>query len=179
MFCQHFQKTSPQKHLGQFQSNFICSILTIWGSKICSNGLGHLITWPPCPYMVKILKQLLLQKHWADWLETWYVVSVDWVLSSVGDPVLALTHFCHGQIWSLSDIERGKGETLHFSKTMVICDMKVFQWPWPKVTRIECLSTFSNDLSPETTGLILIRFHMQHLGNKGSKVYSNSPGHMT
>ena len=37
-------------------------------------------TWPPCPYMVKTLKHLLLQNHWADWLETWYVVSVDWVL---------------------------------------------------------------------------------------------------
>ena len=37
-------------------------------------------TWPPCPYMVKTLKHLLLQNHLADCLETWYVVSIDRVL---------------------------------------------------------------------------------------------------
>ena len=28
--------------------------------------------WPPCPYMVKTLKNLLLRNQKADYLETWY-----------------------------------------------------------------------------------------------------------
>ena len=47
--CQHFQKTSHLKHLDQFQSNFICSILTIWGSEICSNGHDHMINMASIP----------------------------------------------------------------------------------------------------------------------------------
>ena len=61
------------------------------------------LTWPPCPSMVKTFKHLFLQNHWADYIETWYVASVDWVLPnfSYGDPMLTMTHFCQCQIWSL------------------------------------------------------------------------------
>ena len=59
-----------------------------------------------------------------------------------------------------------------------ISKVNVIQWPWSKVTRIECLSTFSNDFSFETSGLILIKFHIQYLGNRGSKICSNGSGHM-
>ena len=31
--------------------------------------------WPPCPYMVKTLKYLLLWNQKTDDLESWYVVS--------------------------------------------------------------------------------------------------------
>ena len=57
--------------------------------------------------------------------------------------------------------------------------VKVIQWPWSKVTRIECLLAFSNDFSSETTGPVLTKFHLQHLGNRGYKVCSNGPGDMT
>ena len=55
----------------------------------------------------------------------------------------------------------------------------IIQWPWPKVTRIECLWTFSNDFSSETTGSISFKSHKQHLGNRGSKICSDGPDHMT
>ena len=42
-----------------------------------------------------------------------------------------------------------------------------------------CLSTFSRDFSSETTGSILIKFHMQPLGKGGRKVYIFGQGHIT
>ena len=36
--------------------------------------------WPPCPYMVKTLKNLLLQNQLTNDLETWYVALCMWVL---------------------------------------------------------------------------------------------------
>ena len=41
--------------------------------KINTNELGHMTRWPPCPYMVKTLKNLLLQNQLTNDLETWYV----------------------------------------------------------------------------------------------------------
>ena len=41
--------------------------------KIYTNELGHITKWPPCPYMVKTLKNLLLQNQKTDDLETLYV----------------------------------------------------------------------------------------------------------
>ena len=92
------------------------------------------------------------------------------------------------------DIEWGKGEALHFSKNngTLLYERRCFVH-LPEcyrsrlfsdlglrscLTKIECLSTFSNYFSFETTGLILIKFHMQHLGNRGSKICSNGLGHM-
>ena len=47
-----------------------------WGTKSCSNG-------PPCPYMVKIFKKLLLWNQMADDLESWYGASGTRVLLSL------------------------------------------------------------------------------------------------
>ena len=41
-----------------------------------------------------------------------------------------------------------------------------------------CMSTFSNIFS-ETTGPIEAKFHMEPPWNRGTKVCSNGPGHMT
>ena len=56
--------------------------------------------WPPCPYMVKALKHLLLWNQMADDLETWYAASVARVLPMItlGWP-LPILRQC--QIWSL------------------------------------------------------------------------------
>ena len=40
-------------------------------------------------------------------------------------------------------------------------------------------STFSNIFSPETTGPIKLKFHMETPKVAGTKVCSNGPGHMT
>ena len=42
-----------------------------------------------------------------------------------------------------------------------------------------CVSTFSNIFSSETTGPIKAKFHMASPWDGGTKVCSNSPGHMT
>ena len=39
------------------------------GTKVCSNGLGHMTRWPSFPYMAKTLKNLLLWNQKADDLE--------------------------------------------------------------------------------------------------------------
>ena len=36
--------------------------------------------WPPCPYMVRTLKNLLLQNQSTNDLETWYVALCMWIL---------------------------------------------------------------------------------------------------
>ena len=56
-------------------------------------------------------------------------------------------------------------------------EVKIILSPWSKVT-ILLLSTFSN-ISLETTGPIKVRFHMELLWDRGMKVCSNGPGHMT
>ena len=62
------------------------------GTKVCSNGPGHMTKWPPCPYMVKTLKSLLLRNQRADDLETWYAASGALVFSN-DDPGLSLVYF--------------------------------------------------------------------------------------
>ena len=76
--CQHFQKTSPLKHLGQFQSNFICSILTIWGSEMCSNNHGHMINMASMPIYGKNLKTSSSPKP-LGWLAWNLIFSVSWL----------------------------------------------------------------------------------------------------
>ena len=47
------------------------------------------------------------------------------------------------------------------------------------VCMCECLSIFSNIFSSETTGPIEAKFHIEPPWDRGRKVYSNGPGHMT
>ena len=42
-----------------------------------------------------------------------------------------------------------------------------------------CMSTFSNIFSSETTEPIEAKFHMEPAFDRGTKVCSNGPGHMT
>ena len=60
---QHFQTTSPLKLLSQFCSNFIWSHLRVGERKIAKMVAVRWSRWPPCPYMVKIFKNLLLQNR--------------------------------------------------------------------------------------------------------------------
>ena len=45
------------------------------GRKVCINGPGHMTKMSSMPYMVKTLKNLLLQNQLADFHKTWYVAS--------------------------------------------------------------------------------------------------------
>ena len=51
--------------------------------KVCSNGQVTPPIWPPCLYMVKTVKNLLLWNQTADDLESWYAASGTQVLLSL------------------------------------------------------------------------------------------------
>ena len=60
--CWEFQMTSLEP-LGQCCSNFIWSLPGAGESKIAKIVAVHWPKWPPCPYMVKTFKNLLLQNR--------------------------------------------------------------------------------------------------------------------
>ena len=53
------------------------------GTKVYINGPGHMTKMAPCPYMVKTLKNLLLQNQMSYDLETWHVASGTQALQSL------------------------------------------------------------------------------------------------
>ena len=61
--CWEFQTTSPLKPLSQFCLNFIWSHLRVGKQKIAKIVAVRWPRWPPCPYMVKSFKNLLLQNR--------------------------------------------------------------------------------------------------------------------
>ena len=61
--CSEFQMTSSLEPLGQFCTNFIWSLLRLGARKIAKMVAVHWPRWPPCPYMVKTFKNLLLQNR--------------------------------------------------------------------------------------------------------------------
>ena len=61
--CSEFQTTSPLEPLGQFCSNFIWSLLRMGERKNAKMVAVRWPRWPPCPYMVKTFKNLLLQNR--------------------------------------------------------------------------------------------------------------------
>ena len=82
--CQHFQTSSPLKPLGRLKPNFIWSLLGTGERKFVQTVQVTLPRWPPpCPCIVKTLKNLLLQNQKADDLETWYAASGARVLPSL------------------------------------------------------------------------------------------------
>ena len=61
--CWEFQTTSPLKPLDQCCLNFMWSLLRLGERKIAKMVVVHWPRWPPCPYMVKTFKNLLLQNR--------------------------------------------------------------------------------------------------------------------
>ena len=53
------------------------------GTKVCSNGPGHMAKMATMPTHGKNLKNLLLRNQKADDLETWFAASGAWVLPFV------------------------------------------------------------------------------------------------
>ena len=80
--CQHFQTYSPLKPLGRLKPNFIMEPPWDGGTKVCSNGAGHMTEMAAMPIYGKNLKKnLLLQNPKADDLESWYAALSARVLS--------------------------------------------------------------------------------------------------
>ena len=69
-----------QKQLGDLEPKFIWKLEGEWEWKFIQMSWVTWPTWLPCPYMVKALKNLLLQNQLTNDLETWYVASCMGVL---------------------------------------------------------------------------------------------------
>ena len=118
-------------------------------------------TWPPCPYMVKTLKNLLLQNQWTNDLETWYVALCMGVLPKLFklwpwvdlDLFYAKVKFGHiafcmgksenylffGNYCSLGSQSCLKHSTKWVYEVEWVSKVKVILWPWSKVTQISML----------------------------------------
>ena len=83
--------------------------------------------WPPCPYMVKTFKNLLLQNQKSYDLETWHVALGTQVLQNYinEDPGLTLTYFTARSNLVLYAFVWEKGKTMDFSETIVVYDLKL------------------------------------------------------
>ena len=69
------QTKFSQKLLGHSKVNFEWKLSGTRKWKFVNMILVTWPRWPPCPYMVKTLKNLLFQNRPADFHETWYVAS--------------------------------------------------------------------------------------------------------
>ena len=78
--------------------------------------------WPPCPYIVKTLKNLLLRNQKADDLENWYAASG---ACSNDDPGFTMTYIMAKSSLVHNAFIWEKGKTMDFSGTIVVCDVKV------------------------------------------------------
>ena len=90
--------------------------------------------WQQWPYMVKTLKNLLLQNCWLVCLGTWYATLGDWVYSN-GDHRLTLTYFSwrSNLVLGLLNLEKVKhcifqnNGTLWYERR---CFMHLCECPW-------------------------------------------------
>ena len=71
----HLWTTYPLKPLGQFSSNFMTSLLLKGDWKFVHMVAVLKSRWPPCPYIIKTLTNLLLQNQGSFKVESWYIVS--------------------------------------------------------------------------------------------------------
>ena len=78
-----FQRFFSLKPLGQSKPNFIWSIYRKWEPMYIKIIQVTWPRWPPCPYMLKSLKYLLLQNRWTHFNETLHEVWVPQVLQCV------------------------------------------------------------------------------------------------
>ena len=98
-----------------------------WGIKVITKVCVTWPRWPPCPYMIKTIKNLLLWNQKADNLETWFAASSTRVLPSLfkwcswvdldlfnGKVKFGPLCFCMGKV-----------KTMDFSETVVVCDINV------------------------------------------------------
>ena len=64
----------------QLEPNFIWKLMGAWEWKFIQMSTVTWLRWPPCPYMLKTFKNLLLQNQLTDGLGTWFVALGTWVL---------------------------------------------------------------------------------------------------
>ena len=78
----HSLNTFSSEAAGPVKVKFHMELLWEGGTKV-QTVLVTWPRWPPCPYMIKTLKDLLLENPKADDFETWYAASSARVLPSL------------------------------------------------------------------------------------------------
>ena len=150
--------------------------------------------WPPCPYMVKTFKNLLLQNQKSYDLETWHVAFGTQALQSLYKwwPWVDLDLFYgkvklgHLYVWMGKTVTKsfngGKLAAKDYIDWIILLMKKI--WPQGVVCPCPGLYTciwppFSNIFSTETAWPIKAKFYVEPPWEGGTKVYINGPGHMT
>ena len=141
---------SPLKPLGQFCSNFMCSLLWAEEWKLAKMVAVHWPRWPPCPYMVKIFKNLLLQNRGHLGAESLHKSLGIW-----GLPKML-------KWWSYIDIWPFYGEVKFASLCICMGTTHVYGKCMGKMLRI------SNDLSSEASWPMLLKFHVEPSWGRGT-----------
>ena len=98
------------------------------GTKVCSNGPGHMTKMATMLIYGKNLKKnLLLRSQKANDLETWYAALGAQVLPSLSndDPGFTLTYFMARSDLVPYDFVLEKDKTMDFSETIVVYDLKL------------------------------------------------------
>ena len=137
--CWEFLMTSPLEPLGQCCSNFILSLPGTGKWKIARMVAIHWPRWPPCPYMVKSFRNLLLQNCGCCVAQSLHKSS-----GTGGLSIMSKIMVIH---WHLTFLWRGQ-----------VCFCMHLYGPhtfvWEKMLRI------SNNFS-EASGPVLLKFHAE------------------
>ena len=121
-----FSNFFPQKLLGPLKLNFMWILHGMGQRKFVQMVQVTWPGWPPCPYMVKTLKNLLLWNQKADDLESWYAALGTGVLWSVFKwwPWLTMTYFTTRSNFAPYAFVWEEGKTMDFSVTIVVYDIR-------------------------------------------------------
>ena len=121
-----FSNIFSSETTGPIEAKFHMQLPWDGRTKVCSMVLVPWPRWPPCPYMVKTLKKSSSpepKSRWP-WILEHQVVKYYHVCSN-DDHGLTLTYFTamsnlfpYAFVW-------GKGKTMDFLETIVVCDIKV------------------------------------------------------
>ena len=137
--CWEFQMTSPLEPLGQCCSNFIWSLPGAGEWKIAKLVALHWPRWPPCRYMVKTFKNLLLHNRGCPVAETLHKAS-----GTRGLPKLL-------KWWSYIDIWPFTARS----------SLLLYAFVWAPYICMEKMLIISNDFSSEASGPVLLKFHVE------------------
>ena len=120
--CPHLINIFSSETTGPNKVKFYMELLWDGGTKVCSNGPGHMSKMAAMSIYGKNFKNLLLQNLKAHDLETWYAA---WGAQVLPNNDTGLTYFrarsnlvTYAFVWE-------QGKTMDFSETIVVYDVKV------------------------------------------------------
>ena len=179
-----FQTSFPEKPLGRLMQNFTWSLSGMGKWNYIQMVQVTWPRWPPCSYLVKTWKILLLRNHKGNGLESLHAALGTRVLPSL----LTLTYLIarsnlvhYAFVWDFSetivvyDIKVGRCSHLNDYMKLWVPKVKVIDWAWSKSLRFNILQLlFLNNHWPDWSKIACGAF--LEWVNEGCL---NDPGHMT